>query len=81
LLQLLLIANVAPGSLILLTLMMEALHTSKTSVPTRATQRHIPENDILHSHYLENIKSFKVNHVLSVGFLANKAYSDGFGSP
>jgi hypothetical protein len=30
----------------------------ETSVPTRATQRHIPEDDILHSRRRENLKSF-----------------------
>jgi hypothetical protein len=31
-----------------------------TSVLTRATQRNIPEDDILHSHRRENLKSYKV---------------------
>jgi hypothetical protein len=35
--------NVFPSSLILITLIMEALHSSETSVLTRATWHNIPE--------------------------------------
>jgi hypothetical protein len=56
-LQLLVTANVVPSSLFPSTLMMEALRSSATSVYTRPKLRSIAQDDILHSHRLENLKS------------------------
>jgi hypothetical protein len=42
----------------LLTLKMEAICSSETSVHTRSTRRYIPEDGVLHSHRRENLKSY-----------------------
>jgi hypothetical protein len=42
------------------TLKMEAICSSETSVDTqRTTRRYIPEEDTLHNHRCENLKSYK----------------------
>jgi hypothetical protein len=51
-------SNIVPSSPILLTLMMEELLYSKTSLLTRATRRNIPEYGIRHSHRLAKFKSY-----------------------
>jgi hypothetical protein len=45
--RLLVIANVVPSLLVLVTLMMEILRSSETSALPRATRRNIPGNGIL----------------------------------
>jgi hypothetical protein len=48
------------------TLKMEAIHSSEASVNARSTQRQIPEDDSVHSHCCESLKSYKnsLGHVL-----------------
>jgi hypothetical protein len=58
--RLLVTTNIVPSSPILVTLMMEALCPSETSVLTRATRRNISEDAILHSHIRENLKSYVI---------------------
>jgi hypothetical protein len=58
-LRLLVTANVVPTSPILSTLMMQAIRSSETSVLTRATWNHIPEDCILYSHLPENLKFYR----------------------
>jgi hypothetical protein len=57
-LQLLVTANPLHSSLILSTLMMEAIGSSETSDLTTAIWRLIPEDGNLHSHRRENLKSY-----------------------
>jgi hypothetical protein len=57
-LWLLVTANLVPSFPIVVTLMMEAICSSKTSVLTRATWHNSPDDGIFHSHCCENLKSY-----------------------
>jgi hypothetical protein len=46
------------GLPIFVTLMMEAIRSYETTILTKATRSHIPEDGILHSHRNENLKSY-----------------------
>jgi hypothetical protein len=66
--ELLVSANIVPSSLIASTLLTKELRSSETSALTRATRRHIPEDDILHSHRRENLKI--LHRINRLGFVA-----------
>jgi hypothetical protein len=62
--RLLVTANVAPSSPSLFTLMMKVIHSSETTVLTRATRSKFPEDGILHTHRRGNLKSYSKTHLL-----------------
>jgi hypothetical protein len=51
--------NLVSSTPILVTLVMTKTRSSETSVFTRPTWRHISNDDVLHSHHRQNLKSYK----------------------
>jgi hypothetical protein len=58
-LQLLVNAKIVPSSPILVTLIMEAIHSSETSVLTRPTRHHKPEDGILHISFIFRVEAYR----------------------
>jgi hypothetical protein len=65
-LRLLITANVVPNSPILVTLTVEALRSSETSVLTRVTWRNSPEDGILHLSNCSKTEMYHVNMCLGL---------------
>jgi hypothetical protein len=83
-LQFLVAATVVPSSPILVTLMIVAIRSSKTSVLTRVTRPNILEDGILQSYCCENFKSYVASTGWSLWLRLNVSpvrYEQGFYIP
>jgi hypothetical protein len=65
-LQLIVTINVVPSSSILVTLMIEVIRSSETSVLSIVARRRIPQDGILHSQGSENVKSYTFRKFITV---------------
>jgi hypothetical protein len=75
--RLLVTASVVPSSPIIVTLMIDALSYSESSVLARASQCNIPEDDILHIHHRDNLKSYIPVGLCSVDVMLPVRYELG----
>jgi hypothetical protein len=48
------------------TVKMDLIRSSESSVYTRSTRRHIPEDGILHSHRREDLRSYDKKRILRI---------------
>jgi hypothetical protein len=61
----------------LVTLMMEAICSSETSVLTRVKRRHNPEDGILYSYPYDNLKSYMLLQIFKISLITtNRLGSD-----
>jgi hypothetical protein len=72
--RLLVTANFVPIPSIVVNLMTEAIRSSETSGLTRVKQCNILEDEILHSHRRENVKSYMISVDIRIMFNLGSSY-------